>query len=468
MSFFKKYSTLLVIILSVICYFFFAYFLERTQFYIVSFLWIALFSGFYLLLQNKNSSFKNLIIVAILFRCIFLFATPNLSQDFYRFIWDGRMLLNGFNPYLSLPETFIQLNLQPIAEASTLYDGMGELNGSHYTNYPPLNQFCFFIAALFASKSVFGSVIVLRVLIILADIGILYFGKKLLERLNLPVKNIFWYLLNPFIIIEMTGNLHFEPVMLFFLVWALYKLHQQQWILAAILIACSVSIKLIPLLFLPLFFQWFISPDNNGIKTKNSEDQKEFISSKFSLFNIIKLSLFYVIILTTTILLFLPFYTPELIGNYSSSVSLWFKDFEFNASFYYIFREIGYLFSGYNEIAFIGKTTVVLTVLFLLYLTFFRKNKTFIQLITAMLFGLCFYYFTATTVHPWYLATPLILCVFTKYKFPVIWSLVIILTYQAYANHPWQENLWFVFTEYLIVFSFLIYEILHQLKLKKL
>ena len=468
MSFFKKYSTLLVIILSVICYFFFAYFLERTQFYIVSFLWIALFSGFYLLLQNKNSSFKNLIIVAILFRCIFLFATPNLSQDFYRFIWDGRMLLNGFNPYLSLPNTFIQLNLQPIAEAATLYDGMGELNGSHYTNYPPLNQFCFFIAALFGSKSIFGSIIVLRVLIILADIGILYFGKKLLERLNLPVKNIFWYFLNPFVIIEMTGNLHFEPVMLFFLVWALYKLHQQQWILAAILIACSVSVKLIPLLFLPLFLQWFIFPNKNGREINNYEDPKKFILSKFSLFNIVKLSLFYIIILTTTILLFLPFYTSELIGNYSSSVSLWFKDFEFNASFYYIFREIGYLFSGYNEIAFIGKTTVVLSVLFLLYVTFFRRNKTFVQLITVMLFGLCFYYFTATTVHPWYLATPLILCVFTKYKFPIIWTLVIILTYQAYANNPWKENLWFVFIEYLIIFSFLIYEILYQLKLKKL
>ena len=468
MSLFKKHSTLLVIILSLVFYFFFAYFIERTQFYIVSFLWIALFSSFYLLLQNKNSSFNTLIIIAILFRCIFLFATPNLSQDFYRFIWDGRMLINGFNPYLSLPETFIQLNLQPIAEASILYDGMGELNGSHYTNYPPLNQFCFFIAALFASKSVFGSVIVLRVLIILADIGILYFGKKLLERLNLPIKNIFWYFLNPFIIIEMTGNLHFEPVMLFFLIWALYKLHQQQWILAAILIGCSVSVKLIPLLFLPLFFQWFISQNNNGRKTKNFEGYKELILSKSSLFKIAKLSLFYIIILTITILLFLPFYTPELIGNYSSSISLWFKDFEFNASFYYIFREIGYLFSGYNEIAFIGKTTVVLSVLFLLYVTFFRRNKTFVQLITAMLFGLCFYYFTATTVHPWYLATPLILCVFTKYKFPIIWTLAIILTYQAYANNPWKENLWFVFIEYLIIFSFLIYEILYQLKLKKL
>ena len=265
----------------------------------------------------------------------------------------------------------------------------------------------------------------------------------------------------------MTGNLHFEPVMLFFLVWALYKLHQQQCVFAAILIACSVSVKLIPLLFLPLFFQWFIYKHNKGMAIKSYEGQKKLLLSKSSLLKLAKLSLFYIIILTITTLLFLPFYTPELIGNYSSSVSLWFKDFEFNASFYYIFREIGYLFSGYNEIAFIGKTTAVLSVLFLLYLTFFRRNKTFFQLITAMLFGLCFYYFTATTVHPWYLATPLILCVFTNYKFPVIWSLVIILAYQAYANNPWEENLWFVFIEYLIVFSFFIYEILNQLKMKK-
>jgi alpha-1,6-mannosyltransferase len=467
MSFFKKHSNIFAIILSVICYFIFAYFTERTKFYTVSFLWFSLFGLFYLLIKNKNSSFTTLVVIALSFRLIFLFATPNLSQDFYRFIWDGRMLLNGFNPYLSLPETFVQQNLQPIAETTALYNGMGELNGSHYTNYPPLNQLCFLIAALFAGKSIFGSVLVLRSIIILADIGILYFGKKLLERLDLPVKNIFWYFLNPFIIIEMTGNLHFEPVMLFFLVWALNKLHQQKWIFAAILIACSVSIKLIPLLFLPLFFQWFVNR-NNLKQGEKPQNQNKHTSFKNLAFKIVKLSLFYVIILTFTLLLFLPFYNSELIGNYSNSIGLWFRSFEFNASFYYIFREIGYVFRGYNEIAFIGKITPVLTILFLLYLSFFKQIKNITQLMTAMLFGLCFYYFTATTVHPWYLATPLILCIFTKYKFPIVWSLVIILTYQAYANNPWQENLWFVFIEYLIVFSFLIFEVLKQLKMKKM
>ncbi len=165
------------------------------------------------------------------------------------------------------------------------------------------------------------------------------------------------------------------------------------------------------------------------------------------------------IILFVNLFLFLPFYASELVKNYSNSVGLWFRTFEFNASFYYLFREIGYLFRGWNEIAIIGKITPIVTIVFILILTFFRKNNTGIQLITALLFGLCFYYFTATTVHPWYLATPIILSVFTKYKFPIVWSLVVILSYQAYSNSPWEENLWFVLLEYLIVFSFLIYEI---------
>ena len=441
MSLFTKYKDLLLILGSTILYFIFAYFLERTEFNKLIFLWFTLFGCFYLLIKSKTIQTSTLIGLVILFRLIFLFSIPNLSQDFYRFIWDGRMILEGFNPYLSLPESFIQQGTQPISEAYNLYSGMGEMNGSHYTNYPPINQLCFLIAALFASKSVFGSIIGLRTIIILADIGILYFGKKLLERLNLPVKNIFWYALNPFIIIEMTGNLHFEPVMLFFLIWSFYKLHQQKWTFAAILLACSVSVKLIPLLFLPLFYQWFVKKEKNwfsGIK---------------------KLSLFYAITLGTIIILFLPFYSSEFIENYANSVGLWFRNFEFNASFYYIFREIGYLFRGYNEIAVIGKITPIITIVFLLIITFFRKNKSMPQLITALLFGLCFYYFTATTVHPWYLATPLILSVFTKYRFPIIWTIVIIFSYQAYANTPWKENLWFVAFEYLVLFGFLFFEL---------
>lgn len=450
MSFFEKNKNFFAVTASAFVYLFFAYFLERTAFYKLSFLWILAFTAFYFLIKNNNIPFKNLAAIAILFRLIFLFSIPKLSQDFYRFIWDGRMILNGYNPYLSLPVTFIKQGINPVYKSDILHQGMGTLNGSNFTNYPPLNQFCFFIAALFANKSILGSVIVLRSLLIFADIGILYYGKKLLKQLQLPVKNIFWYVLNPFVIIEMTGNLHFESVMLFFLVVGLYKLHQQKWMIAAIFIAAAISVKLIPFLFLPLFLKWFVNPD-----------KKRFLSIQ-------KLMIFYSIIITTIVLFFIPFYASEFITNYTKSVALWFKKFEFNASFYYIFREIGYLFRGYNEIYIIGKITPILTVLYLLYLTLFKKNNSIQQLTTSMLFALSFYYFTATTVHPWYIATPLILGIFTNYKFAVIWSFVGILSYQAYHNEHFKENLWVVFIEYSILFSFLAMEIYQQHKLKKL
>ncbi|WP_233487118.1 mannosyltransferase [Tenacibaculum sp. E3R01] len=438
---YKKYNYIILTGFALILYFLFAYLLERTSFYKLLFLWISLFSCSYYLYRSRITDFSFLVYISILFRFIFLFSDPNLSQDFYRFIWDGRMLLEGYNPYLSLPETFIEQRNYPINQTVELYNGMGAMNGSHYTNYPPINQLCFFIASLIANNSIIGSVIVMRLIIILADIGILFYGKKLLEKLQLPASNIFLYLLNPFVIIELTGNLHFEPVMLFFLVWGLYKLNQKNWVLAGVLFAVSISVKLIPLLFLPIFYQLFIKKEETIFK------------------GLKKLIGFYLVIFVTICLLFLPFFSSTFISNYSKSVGLWFKNFEFNASIYYLAREIGYLFRGYNEIAIIGKIMPALTIVFLSLISFYKKNNSMKQIITSMLFGLSFYYFTTTTMHPWYLSTLIILSVFTKYRFPIIWSLVVILSYQAYANTPWKENLWFITLEYLVVYGFLIYEV---------
>ena len=182
-----------------------------------------------------------------------------------------------------------------------------------------------------------GFVMVLRVLIMLADVGILYFGKKILEKLNLPIKNIFWFFLNPFIIIELTGNLHFEGVMLFFFIWALYLLFKGKWFWAAVLIGISISVKLIPLLFLPLFLKYFLS-------------EKASV-----LFNWKRLLKFYFAIGVTILVSFLPFLSSDFIQNYTSTIALWFQNFEFNASVYYIIRWIGFQVVGWNIIETVGK-----------------------------------------------------------------------------------------------------------------
>ncbi|RLD28393.1 MAG: mannosyltransferase [Bacteroidetes bacterium] len=447
-SFLKHYKIpALLAITSALFYVSFAYDLVRTDYTKLIMLYSALFFLFYKIIKITKHNIKFLTWIAFGFRTIFILAIPNLSQDFYRFIWDGRMILEGINPYLFTVEAFISNGEFPVSQAQELYARMGELNASHYTNYPPINQLCFVIAGLFAGKSILGSVIVMRLLIIAADFGTLFFGKKLLVKLNIPVYNIFWYILNPFIIIELTGNLHFEGVMIFFLVWSLYLLHSGKWKFAAVVFALSVSAKLIPLMFLPLFYQWFAKNKKTSQVLKTCEVSK------------IKLVGFYSIVGFSTILLFLPFYSSEFITNYAQTVALWFQNFEFNASLYYIAREIGYSFRGWNEIAVIGKIIPAIVILFVLIITFFRKNKTTIQLITAMLLVLSFYYFTATTVHPWYIATLLILSVFTKYIFPLVWSFVIVLSYLAYANSDNTENLWIIGLEYLVVYSVFIWEV---------
>lgn len=440
---------LLLVLLSFLFYGTFAYDLVRTDYTKLIILYSALFVLFYKLVQHFKSNTQFLTYLAFGFRAVFILAIPNLSQDFYRFIWDGRMILEGINPYLFTVESFISQGDFPVAEAQALRAGMGDLNASHFTNYPPINQLCFTIAALFAGKSILGSVFVMRLLIIAADFGTLHFGKALLEKLNIPIYNIFWYILNPFIIIELTGNLHFEGVMIFFLVWSLYLLYIGKWQFAALVLALSISVKLIPLIFLPLFFQWFMKRNDKDIETS-------------TVLNFTRLIVFYAIIIMTTLLLFVPFYSSEFIHNYSKTVALWFQNFEFNGSIYYVAREIGFLFRGYNEIAIIGTVTPILVILFVLIITFFRRNRTPIALYTAMLLVLSFYYFTTTTVHPWYLATLLILSVFTKYKFPLVWSFVIILSYLAYVNlnkADKSENLWLITLEYAVVYGVFIWEV---------
>ena len=441
MNFIKLYKIpLLFAITSIAFYLSFAYDLQRTDFIKLISLYSALFYIAYLFIEKFKLNFWILASLGIVFRLLFIGAIPNLSQDFYRFIWDGRLVAQGFSPYLFTPDMYFQeisssLGIV-IPQAEELYNGMGALSGSHFSNYPPINQLFFAVAGLFTGKSILGSVIVIRTIVIMADIGILYLGKKLLQHLNLPIKNIFWYFLSPFIIIELTGNLHFEGVMLFFFIWGIYMLIKEKWFQSAILIGVSISVKLIPLMFLPLFFRFFSRPNKK-----------------------IKLLRFYLIIGTVVLLTFLPFYSLEFFQNFSTTIALWFQDFEFNASIYYIIRWIGFQVVGWNIIETVGKILPILVLLFILGIAFFRKNNTLQQLLTAMLFAISFYFLLSTTVHPWYIAAPLLLSVFTKYKFPIVWSLMVMLSYSAYGINGFDENLWLVALEYVVVIGVALWEI---------
>lgn len=437
-------APILIAVIAAIMYGSFAYDLVRSDSIKLITLYAGLFGVTYYLILLWGWNLKLLISLGVVYRLVFLFALPNLSQDFYRFLWDGSIVLQGGNPYLFTPEAYLshpQATNVTIGHAQELYEGMGALNGSHFSNYPPINQLCFAIAALFGGKSIMGGVIALRLLIVLADLGVLVVGIKLLKLLNLPLRQIFWYFLNPFIIIELSGNLHFEGVMLFFLLSGLFALVRQKWLWAVILIAISISVKLIPLLFLPVLIQslW-----------KNSQSYLK---------NFYRIGTFYASVIVLVVLSFVFYFSEEVYQHYISTTALWFQNFEFNASIYYIVRWIGFQVVGWNVIETAGKILPFIVLLFVLCISFFRRNNDIKSLCTALLFSVCFYFLLSTTVHPWYLATPLLLSVFTRYRFPLLWSLMVVLSYTAYHEFKVQENLYLVSIEYVVVIGYAIKEL---------
>ena len=433
----------------------FAYDLERHDFTRLISLYAGAFFLSYKLIPLLKFNFKILLFLGIVARLVFLMAIPNLSQDYFRFLWDGRLLAEGLNPYLNTPDQWNALGQPPIAQAQQLLDGMGALSREHFSNYPPVNQFFFWLSGVLSGNSLLGGVLVLRLSCFAADLGILYIGRKLLKQLNLPEYQIFWYFLNPFIIIELTGNLHFEGVMLFFLLASLYLLFRGNWFWSALLMGLSISVKLLPLLMLPLFFQYLAAAHS---KTEENSKPFKYLTEK-PLQSLWKLVRYYAVVIGIFILSFAPFLTEELVAHFFQTIGLWFQKFEFNASVYYIIRWIGFQVKGYNIIATAGKILPAVVIFGILLLALFKKSYKKHQLMNTLLLGTSLYFICATTIHPWYIATPLVLSVFTRYRFALVWSFVVFLSYSAYKIDRVDENLWLVAVEYIVVLGFFIWEL---------
>lgn len=396
-----------------------------SQFGIFFFLYIFIFTY-----TNDKNKIAFFIGVSILLRFILLFTLPNLSDDVYRFIWDGRLFINGHNPFDFLPSYYIENNVSVpgINEALFL-----KLNSPEYfTIYPPVAQGIFAIACWLFPNSIIGSTITMKIFLFLCEIGSLFFMKKLLDHFQLPVKNILLYGLNPLIIIELCGNLHFEAAMIFFLLAAIYFLIKNKTIISAFLLALSVASKLLPLMFLPFLIK--------RLGWKKSIQ-------------------YFTIVGSVIVLLFAPLLSGAFFNNFGASLDLYFQKFEFNASIYYAIRWIGYQVVGYNWIQSAGPALAVIVLLGILSITFLEKNFTWKNLFRKMLYAICLYLAFATIVHPWYLSLPIVLCLFTQFRFPILWSGLIFLTYINYSYEAYFENLWIVRIEYILVFSFLIYEL---------
>jgi len=400
------------------------YFTLRSDFLQVFLLFLALFILYCLVLWKKlfNDKLRIALGIAVLLRLSLLFMTPNLSDDYFRFIWDGLFVAGGRNPFLMTPSAYIDSGWSVPGADLSLFRHLN--SPDYYSVYPPFCQYIFGLSARICGANILANVILIRAFVLAAEVGTLALLYKIGQRLRMPPDAILIYALNPLVIVELAGNLHPEAFMIFFVVLAVYLLMKGRQSLSAVSFGLSVGAKLVPLIFLPLLIRRLGRARSMA---------------------------YFAIVGGTFVVLFLPFLTATAIFNYLTGLAVYFRLFEFNASVYYLGRWIGYLITGYNVIAFLGPAMAAAAFISIVLLAVREKTLTWVSLLRGMLFCGTLYLIFSTTVHPWYITPLIALSVFAGYRYVLVWSLFVVLSYSSYQSQPYLENLWLVAAEYVIV-----------------
>jgi len=426
---------ILAAIASALIYIYQSYFLPRTNFSAQIMAIASLCVCYELLYKKLKPNFvKWGIALGIAFRLLLLFSFPNLSDDVYRFFWDGNLSAQGVSPFMETPAERIEgPNNQRLFE---------KLNSQNYFSvYPPVCQTLFYAAANMFPEEHHARVFLFKLFLLLCELGSIFIIIKLLALFGLPSENVLFYALNPLAIIEVVGNVHFEGAMIFFVLLSVYLLAKDRWLGSSLALSLAVSAKLLPLIFLPLIW-------------------KKLPFGKFAAYC--------TLVLVLSVLFFLPFCSAEYLPNLFQSINLYFEKFEFNASVYYVIRHIGFYTHGYNILFIVGKYLSLATVLFILVYAYFSRGVSIDKLPKQMLFALAIYFVLATIVHPWYVVPLVALSCFTRYRFAIVWSFLVFLSYFAYSNPAYMESMKLIGLEYTLVFAYLIYELVSNYNSRKL
>jgi alpha-1,6-mannosyltransferase len=457
----KNYALLLI---ALVGYILIGYAIPRASFVAFIMVYLGLFGSYFYWCNKAKKNYQeqdwtSYLAAAILCRFIFLFAYPELSDDFWRYLWDGRLLNRGINPYQFLPSDLLG---QPVFEQANLTQIYEYLNSpNYYSVYPPLTQVIFTIATFSFEDSVWASLVFLRLIVISFDIGTIILLIKVLRLLKKPTYLALFYAFNPLVIIELTGNLHTEGTMIFFLVLALYFILKNQLNWSAVSFSMAVGAKLLPLMFMPLILHrlWF---------------KKGF--------------LYCAIVGVLSLFPFLFFFDLELIDKIRTSMALYFAHFEFNASIYYVIRygvinEYWWVWEYHDSFrgnlyieSFLRKDLYglfrtilpIVDIILILILSIRKSVRTSLGgYLRGFLFIYTTHFFFSTTIHPWYLTTLVMFGVLTAYRYTLLWSCLAGLSYISYIGGSFAENYYLIGLEYVLVFGMLTWELYTERKLAK-
>lgn len=348
-----------------------------------------------------------------------------LSDDVYRYVWEGKLVANGGNPYVTAPEDM---------ESCELADSTIFPNINHPwlpTIYPPLSMGLFTVAYLISGDSVLGFKWLSFFFELATALGIML----LIRRYGLPHWTFLVYWFSPLVLIEFLVSNHQDILAMPFLIGTILFAEGKRPILCGLSLAAMALIKPLGLFIAPAIFLFFIGRQRIQLVAAAA---------------------------LVGLLAYLPFVADaglEVFGSLWTYLGTW----QYNGSVFQLLA----LFMEPSHSRIVCLVGFVLAVSAIL----FARRKSANWLKTSLYLFVCYVVF-APSLFPWYLVWMLPLLVL--YPNPALLSLsgTIFLSYYVligyYADGEWSKQGWVVIVEYVPFYGLAVWLLVRHFRKKRL
>ncbi len=362
--------------------------------------------------QTKGYSNKLslLILLTLFMRLPFLFAnpSPSLSDDIFRYWWDGKVQSHGINPYRYAPKDFPHKDL--------MAEPYSQINHPDVpTIYAPFLQAVFYVSYL-----IHPSIMGIKGTFILFELLTLLFIILWLKKQSLPLEYFIIYGWNPLVIVEIYNGGHTDSLLGLLLVLTiyLYQSSKKGWSLATL--ALLTLTKYIGLVFLPFYYRK--------------------VSWRYFLLYFLIIGLFY-----------LYYYDANMFTGLIKYGRYW----KYNS---FIYRGLFELFN-HEQIPKIILSLLFIAIYWKKWWETYRDDslfsKSFIFIVACVLLF-------SPVFHPWYLVILLPGLVIYYSRAWIVLSGLIYLSYiiliKYYAQGVWKESAYVILSEYIPFYTLLIYD----------
>lgn len=183
-----------------------------------------------------------LLAIGLAYRLILLPAPPTLSDDLYRYVWEGHVLASGFSPYRYPPSALELAHLRD----ETIWPQVN--NPDVPSPYPPVGQLGGLAGAMLTPRSPLGAKLVATA----GDLLAIGATLALLAATGRPVAAVAVYAWHPLAALAFSHSGHNDSLMIAPLIFGLALAARGRRWLPAILLALAALAKVTPLLLMLL------------------------------------------------------------------------------------------------------------------------------------------------------------------------------------------------------------------------